>query len=142
MFCISNKNFKFLGCADLTIMTVIMGSLIAGNALLILFFGDGNIWAMLSIYSLLFGISCYSVYFYRHSIALRVVLLVMYAVEVLLYLAYAGLFIYAIVWLNNEFEPDSNVMSFLIMRFNIFATVRIIFLTILGFVLVGGLKQQ
>merc|ERR1712150_252110 len=120
-------------------MTIIMGSLIIINALCILYFSE-SIWRLLSIYSILFGISCFLVFFHRHNILLRRILLGMYAIDILIPLAYFALSIVSLVQLKND--GANYFFNAAIIRFIVFATIRVIFLIILGTVLYGGLKEQ
>ena len=85
MFCISTKNFKFLGCADLTLMTIILGALLATGAIVTLALAASYL-KLFSIYTLIFGICCFAVLIPRHKILIRQILLGMYAFDVFLLL--------------------------------------------------------
>ena len=106
MICIS-KNFKFCGCADLTITTTVLGAIMALAAIINLVSSDETA-RFLSIWTLIFGISCAAVLFQRHNLLLRQILLGMFCLEVLLFLGMIAWFAYA-VSVTDDLAEDLGV---------------------------------
>ena len=84
MICI-NKNFKFCGCADLTITTTVFGAIMAVLAIINLAWSNESA-RFLSIWTLIFGVSCAAVLFQSHNLLLRKILLGMYCFEILTFI--------------------------------------------------------
>ena len=140
MICVS-KNFKFLGCADLTTTTVVLGALMGVAAIIILATVHAD-YKWFSVWSLVFAVSCATVLIQRHNILLRKVLIGIFAVEVLAIVAQIVWFIVDVVH-NHKIDDDYvNDKLGLIVGFSIGAALRLVILRMLGAALYFGLKEQ
>ena len=146
MICIS-KNFKFCGCADLTITTTVLGAIMALAGIINLVSSEETA-RFLSIWTLIFGISCAAVLFRRHNLLLRQILLGMFCLEVLLFLSMIAWFAYAVA-VTDDLAEDlgvdqhiDNATTVMIIIFSVVCAFRTAILVMLGAVLYGGYKEQ
>ena len=140
MICVS-KNFKFLGFADLTITTVVLGALI-GIAAIIILATVSEAYKWFSVWSLIFAISCAAVLIQRHSIFFRKFLIGMFALEILALLGQLIWFIIDIVQAKNADDDYVKVNMGLIVGFSIGAALRAVVLRMLGAALHFSIKEQ
>ena len=138
MLCISKKNFKFLGCADLTISTIILGALLAIGAIFNLAYVSAY-YKWFSIYTLIFGTSCAAVLIQRHNVTLRMILLMMFCIEILLSSVCFFLFFQDMLRLHSDLDEYRKL---LVIGYSIGVAIRVAILPFLGVVLCGGLKEQ
>ena len=144
-----SKNFKFCGCADLTITTAVLGAIMAVAAIINLASSD-EAARFLSIWTLIFGISCAAVLFKRHNVLLRQILLGMFCFEVLTFIGMVIWFAYAMATVDqitddlniNDNGVTDTAKTVVIVVFSIVAAVRTALLVMLGSVLFGGYKEQ
>ena len=137
MICVS-KNFKFLGFADLTITTVVLGALI-GIAAIIILATVSAAYKWFSVWSLIFAISCAAVLIQRHNIFFRKFIFVMFALEILALLGQIIWFIVAVVQAYDADDVEVNVG--MVVGFSIGAALRAIVLRMLGAALYFGIKE-
>ena len=79
MCLVDKKNWKFMGCMNLTKATLALGIILIIKAVICTFIGY-----VLNIYSIVFGIACMFVAAKPHSVILRSVLVIMFWIEVIL----------------------------------------------------------
>ena len=79
MCLVDKKNWKFMGCMNLTKATLALGIILIIKAVICTFIGS-----LLNIYSIVFGIACMFVAAKPHSVILRSVLVIMFWIEVIL----------------------------------------------------------
>ena len=138
MICVS-KNFKFLGFADLTTTTVVLGALMGVAAIIILATVHAD-YKWFSVWSLIFAVSCASVLIQRNNVLLRKVLIGIFAVEVLAIVAQIVWFIVDVVHAYDAEYVKVNVG--VVVGFSIGAALRPVILRMLGAALYFGLKEQ
>ena len=103
MCCVDKKNWKFMGCMDLTTATLVIGIVLIVKAILCLVFGGYT-----NVYTLIFGIFCCLVIRKPHSIRFRKFLVILFWIEIILLVIGIVWMIIAILDINRIYDCSDN----------------------------------
>ena len=134
------KSSKLCGCADYTISTTVIGALMTVLAIIRIVVADGNPYAFIYIWTIIFGAACAATIFLRHNILYRKITLGMFCLEILILLVQICLWIYNCVVIS-EMYGSSALTTYIFVGLVVFA-INIAFLALLGACLVGGLRVE
>ena len=99
MCLVDKKNWKFMGCMNLTSATIALGIILLIKAVICTYARY-----LLNIYSIVFGIACMFVAAKPHSVILRSVLVIMFWIEVILLAVSLGFLILGIAMFEDMID--------------------------------------